>query len=169
MAVALDLRDDPNGLVKIFYSISSIVSSFSIHPRYKHDVGYRLSRSGLAIAYNQSVEFQGPIVKNISYLSGGPIINITYTGVSSIEIRNSNGFEVCCRGIRCLNDTLWVPAPISTKNGLTITLTVDDSCVCQELYGLRYLWRETPCIFKQAAIYSGTDSNLPSPPYFELF
>ncbi|CAF4848598.1 unnamed protein product, partial [Rotaria socialis] len=38
MAVSLDLRDDPNG----------------IHPRTKHDVGYRLSRSGLAIAYNQS-------------------------------------------------------------------------------------------------------------------
>ena len=169
MAVSLDLRDDPNGLVKIFYSTSKTSSSFSIHPRYKHDVGYRLSRSGLAIAYGQPVEFQGPIIQNISYLSGGPIINITYTAVSSIEIRNSNGFEVCCRGIQCLNDTLWVPAPISTKNGLTITLTVDDSCVCQDLYGLRYLWRETPCAFKQAAIYSGTDSNLPSPPYLKLF
>ncbi|CAF4343739.1 unnamed protein product, partial [Rotaria magnacalcarata] len=54
MAVALDLRDDPNG----------------IHPRTKLDVGYRLSRSGLAVAYGQQVEFQGPIVQNVAYSSG---------------------------------------------------------------------------------------------------
>jgi hypothetical protein len=67
---------------------------FSIHPRYKHDVGYRLSRSGLAIAYEQQVEFQGPIVQNVSYSSGSQTVNITYTAVSSIELRNPNGFEV---------------------------------------------------------------------------
>jgi hypothetical protein len=95
MAVALDLRDDPNGSVLIFYPLfETNTSFFSIHPRYKHDVGYRLSRSGLAVAYGQQVEFQGPVVQNISYLSGGPIVNITYHTVSSIEIRNSNGFEV---------------------------------------------------------------------------
>ena len=169
MAVSLDLRDDPNGSVKNFYSTLKTIPFCRIHPRYKHDVGYRLSRSGLAVAYGQSIEFQGPIIENVSYLSGGPIINITYTAVSSIEIRNSNGFEVCCRANHCLNDTLWVPALISNKAGLTITLTIDQSCVCQELYGLRYLWRETPCAFKQAAIYSGTDSNLPSPPYLKTF
>jgi sialate O-acetylesterase len=78
MAVALDLRDDPNG----------------VHPRYKHDVGYRLSRSGLAIAYDQKIEFQGPIVQTVAYSTGGQTINITYTGVSNIELRNPNGFEV---------------------------------------------------------------------------
>jgi hypothetical protein len=67
---------------------------FSVHPHYKHDVGYRLSRSGLAIAYGQQVEFQGPIVQNVAYTSGGSTINITYTAVSSIELRNPNGFEV---------------------------------------------------------------------------
>jgi sialate O-acetylesterase len=78
MAVALDLRDDPNG----------------VHPRYKHDVGYRLSRSGLAVAYDQQIEFQGPIVQNVAYSTGGQTIDITYTGVSNIELRNPNGFEV---------------------------------------------------------------------------
>ncbi len=66
----------------------------SIHPRYKHDIGYRLSRSGLAIAYGQQVEFQGPIVQNVSYFSGGSIVNITYRAVSSIDIRHPNGFDV---------------------------------------------------------------------------
>ncbi len=66
----------------------------SIHPRYKHDVGYRLSRSGLAVAYGQQVEFQGPLVQNVAYTSGGQIINITYGAVSGIELRSPNGFEV---------------------------------------------------------------------------
>jgi hypothetical protein len=67
---------------------------FSTHPRYKHDVGYRLSRSGLAIAYNQTVEFQGPIVSTVGYSTGSQTLNITYTAVTNIELRNTNGFEV---------------------------------------------------------------------------
>jgi hypothetical protein len=67
---------------------------FSGHSRYKHDVGYRLSRSGLAIAYEQQVEFQGPIVQTVLYSTGSETVNITYTAVSNIELRNPNGFEV---------------------------------------------------------------------------
>ncbi len=121
------------------------------------------------MAYGEQVEFQGPIVQNVAYSAGGQTVEITYTAVSSIELRNPIGFEVCCQGNQCLNDTLWVPSPISSKSGLTITLTVNSVCVGKELYGLRYLWRETPCPFKQAALYSGTDSNLPSPPYLKVF
>ena len=152
--------------LKIYVYIHHI---FSTHPRYKQDVAYRLSRSGLAIAYNQTVEFQGPIISNINYIDGYPTLNITYTAVTDIELRNSNGFEVCCRGQQCQNDTIWIPATISKKNGLTIEITIPDACVCQDLYGIRYLWHETPCLFKQAAVYSATDSNLPSPPYIKIF
>ncbi|CAF3486522.1 unnamed protein product [Rotaria socialis] len=153
MAVALDLRDDPN----------------NIHPRTKHDVGYRLSRAGLAVAYNQRVEFQGPIVSSVSLASTSQTVNVTYSGVENIELRNPNGFEVCCQGAKCSDDTLWVPATVSSKNGLTITLTVPSQCVALQLFGLRYLWRETPCLFKDAAIYSYTDPNLPSPPFIKYF
>jgi hypothetical protein len=48
-------------------------------------------------------------------------------------------------------------------------MTVPIPCVGKPLVGLRYLWRTTPCLFKQAAIYSATDPNLPSPPYIKLF
>ncbi len=96
-------------------------------------------------------------------------MEITYTAVSSIDLRSQNGFEVCCQGSQCVNDTLWISSPISSKSDLTITITVNSSCVGQQLYGLRYLWRETPCPFKQAALYSSTDPNLPSPPYLKLF
>jgi sialate O-acetylesterase len=79
-------------------------------------------------------------------------------------------FQVCCLGRReCLNDYKWVASTISNKNGLTLTITVNSSCVGQQLYGIRYLWRETPCLFKKAAIYGFTDPNLPSPPYLKVF
>lgn len=64
-----------------------------MHPRYKHDVGYRLSRAGLAVAYGQPVEFQGPIVQNVSYSSGSKT-ELTYTAALSIKLRSTNGFEV---------------------------------------------------------------------------
>ncbi|CAF1003504.1 unnamed protein product [Adineta ricciae] len=154
MAAAMDLRDDDG----------------NIHPRTKEDVGYRLSRAGLAVFYKQNVEYLGPIISNAVVTSGSTNIDITYTSVTGIELRNGNGFEVCCRGAaNCANDNQWFAAPASLKGGLTITLTVPNSCVSQTIYGFRYLWRETPCLFKQAAVYSATDSNLPSPPYLKIF
>jgi sialate O-acetylesterase len=154
MAVALDLRDDPNG----------------IHPRTKGDVGYRLSRAGLAVAYGQQVEFQGPIVQNVAYTSGAASVEITYTGVSSIELRSPDGFEVCCGDAsQCPDGSPWTLTNVASKSGLIVSVTVPSACVGKQLYGLRYLWRETPCPFKQAAVYSGTDANLPSPPYIKIF
>ena len=46
------------------------------------------------MAYGQSVEFQGPIVHNVGYINGSGTVDITYTAVSSLDLRNSNGFEV---------------------------------------------------------------------------
>ncbi|CAF1488033.1 unnamed protein product [Adineta ricciae] len=154
MAVALDLRDDPN----------------LIHPRTKHDVAYRLSRAGLAVAYGQSVEYLGPIVSNVTLSNDRERIYVTYTAVSEISLRSTDGFEVCCRGERCATkDNDWEPLTISGKTGLTITLTIRNICARRSIYGFRYLWRETPCPFKQAPIYSFTDANLPSPPYLKVF
>lgn len=76
------------------FSGHPFIERFSIHPRTKHDVGYRLSRAGLAVAYGQQVEYQGPISTEFAYVTGGKTINITYTRVSNIELRNTNGFEV---------------------------------------------------------------------------
>jgi len=46
------------------------------------------------VAYDQKIEFQGPIVQNVAYSPGDNTVSITYTAVSSIELRNPNGFEV---------------------------------------------------------------------------
>ena len=84
-------------MISILISIEIFDYFIVLHPRHKHDVGYRLSRSGLAVAYGQTVEFQGPIVSNVTYSSGSQTVNITYTAVQDMELRNPNGFEVDCR------------------------------------------------------------------------
>ncbi len=68
-----------------------------IHPRDKLDVGYRLSRSGLAVAYGfKNITYQGPIIAHISVSSDSSRVNVTYSSVvsKSIELRNPAGFEV---------------------------------------------------------------------------
>ncbi len=67
---------------------------YSIHPRTKPDVGYRLSRAGLAVAYGQNVEYLGPIASNFVVASDSSTIDVTYSNVTAIEFRNSGGFEV---------------------------------------------------------------------------
>ncbi|CAF0850228.1 unnamed protein product [Adineta steineri] len=158
MATAMDLRDDEGG----------------IHPRTKLDVGYRLSRSGLAIAYGQThVTYQGPIVREFGRDSDDRM-NVTYwsTISSSIELRNPNGFEICCQVKQlCMsNETVWLAAPASynPKSPITVKLSIPIICQTKNVHGIRYLWRETPCLFKQAAVYSTADSNLPAPPFIQF-
>jgi len=87
--------------------------------------------------------------------------------------RNYFLIKICCAGIKVCNtsDTTWVPTPASRIEGasLTISLAVPSSCVSKSINGLRYLWRETPCLFKQAAVYNSEDSDLPAPPYIHYF
>jgi hypothetical protein len=64
------------------------------HPRTKADAAYRLSRAGLAIAYGQQVEVQGPIVSNVTYMNGSNTLTLTYTAVQAIKVRADVGFEV---------------------------------------------------------------------------
>jgi len=65
----------------------------------------------------------------------------------------------------------WVATPASRVEGtpLTISLAVPNNCTSKPTYGLRYLWRTTPCLFKQAAVYNSEDSDLPAPPYIHFF
>ncbi|CAF1482342.1 unnamed protein product [Adineta ricciae] len=158
MATTIDLRDDQGG----------------IHPRTKLDVGYRLSRSGLAIVYKQTnVVYQGPIPNEVVRDSFDRM-NVTYlsTFSSSIELRNSNGFEICCENqqICILNETNWLSVtPIYDPfSPITVKLLIPTICQSKSIHAVRYLWRETPCLFKQAAVYSTADSNLPAPPFIRF-
>ncbi len=80
---------------------------------------------------------------------------------------------MCCVGKEnCTMDgTTWVATPASEIEGssLTISLTVPSECASKPINGLRYLWRTTPCLYKQAAVYNSEDSDLPAPPYIHFF
>jgi len=122
-----------------------------------------------------NITYQGPIVANVAVSSDSTKINVTYSSLvsSSIELRNPAGFEVCCQGkdVCSSNDLQWVLTVASRIPGapLTISLRGHDSCTSKTINGIRYLWRETPCLFKEAAVYSGEDPDLPAPPYIQYF
>ncbi len=69
------------------------------------------------------------------------------------------------------NETVWltVLATYNPISPITVKLLVPSICLSKRFHGIRYLWRETPCPFKQAAVYSAEDSNLPAPPFIAFF
>lgn len=68
------------------------------------------------------------------------------------------------------NETIWIAAPATydPRSPITVKLIIPTTCVPKSINGVRYLWRETPCLFKQAAVYSTADSNLPAPPFIRF-
>jgi len=42
----------------------------------------------------KNVEFQGPIASNVTYLYGDQTINVSFTALTSMELRNPNGFQI---------------------------------------------------------------------------
>jgi len=69
------------------------------------------------------------------------------------------------------NPNPWVATPASQVEGasLTISLAVSNNCTSKPINALRYLWRTTPCLFKEAAVYNSVDSDIPAPPYIQYF
>ena len=82
-------------------------------------------------------------------------------------------FQICCiaKDICQSNETVWVAAPASEIKGspLSISLAIPSSCISKRLFGYRYLWRETPCAYKEAAVYNIEDQDIPAPPYIHFF
>ena len=78
----------------------------------------------------------------------------------------------------------WVPAPILSHTPSSLTLLAcsppeDESLPengaespaapppVMHVVGVRYAWRETPCVLRGCAVY-GAESDLPMPPYIRL-
>ena len=52
---------------------------------------------------------------------------------------------------------------VAQKDLATVTLAITP-CSDKYVTGIRYLWRESPCPYKQAAVYS-IENDLPSGPF----
>ena len=140
-----------------------------IHPRYKEDVGKRLSLGALNLAYKKSIEYYSPRVKKIMYTNSVATISfVSKLRPVSFNVINKNGFEVCCNNDQCpINDVLlWTQISDFSVKQNHIIFSLPLSCV--KLKIVRYAWRQKPCEFKQCALYS-SHSNLPVIPFWYQF
>ncbi|XP_050394697.1 sialate O-acetylesterase isoform X1 [Patella vulgata] len=158
MALAMDLPD--------------FTSPFqSVHPRDKETVASRLTLSGLAVAYGKVEKFQGPYPSDVKFSQGNKQLTITYDmGLTNIEVRSAKGFEFCCSSSQdktvCDQPSLnsWFPVTTLASTPTTLILDVPASCTNQHILLIRYAWRESPCPYKQCAVYSVVN-ELPGPPF----
>ncbi|XP_060070512.1 sialate O-acetylesterase-like [Ylistrum balloti] len=162
MAVAMDLPDfgSPRG---------------NIHPRFKHDVASRLALSALGVAYHKTeLNYQGPYPSsftnaqhslNIEYDNGQSPIMLTINATRTV---GGAEFEVCCLDHQCpLTYQHWKSVPIVSHGVSSVTLNTN-TCGIAKVAAVRYAWRESPCAFKQCAVY-GRENDLPAPPFYHSF
>ncbi|XP_052223291.1 sialate O-acetylesterase-like [Dreissena polymorpha] len=158
MAVAMDLPD--------------FLSPYqSIHPRFKQDIAARLTLASLAVAYKQDVSYQGPYPVHV-IISREPPYKFTQIVVEYTMGLNQkwlDGYEICCAftspPVCQQGQSWWLPtATVQTYNRGNITESYAFQCDLENVVGIRYAWRQTPCPFKNCAIY-GVDNNLPMPPF----
>lgn len=157
MAVAIDLPDfkSPSG---------------AIHPTYKQDIAARLVLGARNVAYGeQDVTFQGPFPTAYTVNSAKHILTISFdNGTSSLQVKNHNGFEICCASTvsGCDNPTSWTAARITGTMMSQIGIDVSGCHGNYKVAGVRYLWRESPCALKQCALYD-SHTQLPVPPFIK--
>ncbi|KAK6169983.1 hypothetical protein SNE40_018485 [Patella caerulea] len=163
MAVSLDLPDynAPMG---------------SIHPRHKKIVCDRLALAGLSVAYHKTgKKFQGPYPSKITNHKTGSTVTVEFDhGKSPLDVRAQDGFEVCCvseaQKSGCNTyDKNWHAAPVSNSTKTSVTIHYPDSCRQHlTVKAVRYLWRESPCVFLKCPVYS-VENQLPAPPFLYHF
>lgn len=159
MAVAIDLGDpgSPFG---------------DIHPRYKQQVGARLARAALDVAFGVETYWTGPIFGSAT-LTTGPhggkqaAVKVLFTeiGPQGIEVRYPTGdFE--------LYDSVsgaWLPAKVIANGPESVTLIPLVKVGTKfTLTQIRYDWAQAPCRVEtgiyNCAVYS-IEHNLPAPPF----
>nr|XP_022291983.1 sialate O-acetylesterase-like [Crassostrea virginica] len=166
----------PNGLMhNVFMAVAMDLPDFhspygNIHPRYKHEVAYRLYLGALGVAYHETdVDFEGPFPTSATIDKSTNIVTVEYDrGLHPIEVRSNDGFEVCCvnQTTTFCNafDTHWINVTMTSHSFASISLDVSSYSHGNHVTQVRYAWRESPCAFKQCAVY-GKMNDLPGPPF----
>jgi sialate O-acetylesterase len=154
MATAVDLVDDQ--------------ALDAIHPRYKEDVGKRLSLGALNLAYNISVEYSAPRVIKAVYADNSTL-KITYGPVSGLQfdfhirLNTDQGFEVCCDAQTCYKDSEdnWRPISMAAITFVDSSISFAKPTGCSRPMYIRYNWRQKPCEFKSCPLYTLGSNFLP--------
>ena len=116
-----------------------------IHPRYKQEVGRRLSDAAKNVVYGDSeVYYQGPIVEKFVLNMEDKTAVITFTNVADmgLEIKHVQGFEFYS------NET-WITMSNTTFTSdgnydIVIPLKAMDSDVFSNIERVRYEWFHAP-------------------------
>ncbi|CAH1793510.1 unnamed protein product [Owenia fusiformis] len=160
----------PNDVMpKTFMAVAMDTPDFGhngIHPRFKRPVAERLVYGALHVAYGRhNVKHQGPFPTK--YLRrGNRKIQITFDeGDTPLKFGTTGLFEVCCSldKLRMCsdNDNRWIKAKLKTTQPSGVII----SHLCsKKVFGVRYAWQESPCGYKDCAVYS-VENNLPAPPF----
>ncbi|ELU12232.1 hypothetical protein CAPTEDRAFT_211931 [Capitella teleta] len=135
-----------------------------IHPRYKRQISERLYLAALEVAYGDSSEgrFQGPYPASV--IRGDDEIEVTYDE-GPLDVRTAENFEVCCavdESTFCGSGE-WDTTTVVGSTDVTVTLS-NPCSIDDDVTGVRYAWRESPCALELCAVYS-EENSLPAPPF----
>ncbi|XP_060570661.1 sialate O-acetylesterase-like [Ruditapes philippinarum] len=145
----------------------------SIHPRDKQDVASRLVLSALQVAYNIKTmgRFVGPMISafSVDLITNRMTLDFD-NGTDPIRVKSMDGFEICCsvnNMSKCdgTDDSKWLPSPIVSYDTTSVTVA---TCDGMWIMGIRYAWRESPCLSsKMCAVYS-VENDIPMSPYISI-
>lgn len=134
----------PNTGVAITADIGEADNS---HFKNKQEVGRRLALVALARDYDQKVDFQGPVVKNIA--KKGDSFYITFEHANGLQLKGDAGFEIAG------SDSVFHPA-LPKLDGSSIIVRSE---LVPEPVAVRYAWHNNPTM----TVYNGAD--LPASPF----
>ena len=125
-----------------------------VHPRYKQQVGKRLSDAAMNVIYGDTERFgyiQGPVADSVTTDSGNNslIINFRNVGEKGLNVKNSVGFEVYSSVVSNIG---WIDAPLKNEievignGGFDLKMVLDSGTVnVGDIEFVRYNWYQAPC------------------------
>jgi sialate O-acetylesterase len=117
--------------------IIDIGKADDIHPRNKQDVGFRLARNALKIAYQQDVVYSGPLYQSFKIEDDKIRINFTNTG-SGLAVKDRygylKGFSIAGKDKKFV----WAKAQIEGNEVIVHNTAV------QNPVAVRYGWADNP-------------------------
>lgn len=134
--------------------IIDIGAAHDIHPRNKHDVGYRLALAARKIAYGESVlVHSGPVYESYSISGGNIVVKFKHSDgglLSSNGGSNLRGFEIAAE------DAVFVPAEAIAQGDQVVVSSPE---IANPKY-VRYAWSANP---EDADLING--EGLPASPF----
>ncbi len=126
-------------------TIIDIGDAKDIHPKNKQDVGFRLGLAAQALAYNQKIEYSGPVFKEMKVEGNKAVLSFDHVGAGLVAKDGPpKGFAVAGPDKKFV----WAKAEI---NGDKIVVSADGISAPA---AVRYAWADNPdCnIYNQAGL-----------------